>query len=288
MKHANRRWAALLLSRSLTLLVHAHSLRAQAEQDEDEFEDEESELAAKAQNPVADLISVPFQNNTIFGIGPFDRTANLLNIQPVIPVNLSSSVNLISRVILPVVTAPDVTRPDGTTWGLGDLVYTAFFSPAKAGALIWGAGPVLQFPTGTSDATGSGKWGAGPSVVLLGMPGRMVIGVLANNIWSYAGSSERDDVNRMLIQYFVNYNFRHGWFLTSAPIITSNWELPSHAGWVVPFGIGVGRVFPIGRQPVNLNAQFYYNAITPETEDGTRIGPEWSLRVVLQLLFPKG
>jgi len=101
-------------------------------------------------------------------------------------------------------------------------------------------------------------------------------------------SSERDDVNQMLIQYFVNYNFRHGWFLTTAPIITSNWELPSHAGWVVPFGIGGGRVFPIGRQPVNLTAQFYYNAITPETEDGTRIGPEWSLRVTLQLLFPKG
>jgi hypothetical protein len=249
---------------------------------------DEEDLARAAQNPVADLISLPFQNNTIFGFGPFDRTGNLLNIQPVIPANLSSKVNLISRAILPVVTAPDVTRPEGTTWGLGDLVYTAFFSPAKPSALIWGAGPVLQIPTGTSDATGSGKWGAGPSLVLLGMPGRTVLGVLVNNIWSYAGSSDRADVNQMLIQYFVNYNFQGGWFLTSAPIITSNWELPSHAGWVVPFGIGGGRVFPIGRQPVNVNAQFYYNAITPETEDGTRIGPEWSLRVTFQFLFPKG
>ncbi len=153
MKHPSRMRAALPVSALLALLVPASSLRAQAEQDEDAYETEESSLAAKSQNPVADLISVPFQNNTIFGIGPFNRTANLLNIQPVIPVNLSSSVNLISRAILPVVTAPDVTRPDGTTWGLGDLVYTAFFSPAKPGALIWGAGPVLQFPTGTSDAT---------------------------------------------------------------------------------------------------------------------------------------
>jgi hypothetical protein len=107
---------------------------------------DEEDLARAAQNPVADLISLPFQNNTIFGFGPFDRTGNLLNIQPVIPANLSSKVNLISRAILPVVTAPDVTRPEGTTWGLGDLVYTAFFSPAKPSALIWGAGPVLQIP----------------------------------------------------------------------------------------------------------------------------------------------
>jgi len=128
--------APLLVSALLAPLVLGGPLRAQAEQDEDAYETEESELAAKAQNPVADLISVPFQNNTIFGIGPFNRTANLLNIQPVIPVHLSSSVNLINRAILPVVTAPDVTRPEGTTWGLGDLVYTAFFSPAKPGALI--------------------------------------------------------------------------------------------------------------------------------------------------------
>ena len=284
MTYTSRRCAALLLSGSLALLVPAGSLRAQEEQDEEEA----SELAAQSQNPVGDLISLPFQNNTLFGIGPFNRTANVLNIQPVIPVGLSSSVNLINRAILPVVSAPDATQPDGTTWGLGDLVYTAFFSPAKPGALIWGAGPVLQFPTGTSDATGSGKWGVGPSVVLLGMPGRMVIGILANNIWSYAGSSDRDDINQMLIQYFVNYNFQGGWYLSSAPIITSNWKAESHAGWVVPFGGGVGRVFPIGRQPVNLSAQFYYNAITPKTEDGTRIGPEWSLRVSFAFLFPKG
>ena len=241
-ERTNRTGAALLLTGSLALLVPAGSLRAQAEQDEDEG----SGLAAQSQNPVGDLISVPFQNNTAFQIGPFNRRSNVLNIQRVIPVGLSSSINLINRAILPVVSAPDATQPDGTTRGLGDLVYTAFFSPAKPGALIWGAGPVLQFPTGTSDATGSGKWGVGPSIVLLGMPGPWVLGLLANNIWSYAGSSDRDDVNQMLIQYFINYNFQGGWFLTSAPIITSNWKAPSHAGWVVPFGAGVGRVFPIG------------------------------------------
>jgi len=300
MRLRSHRGAQLLLSGvSLALLLPASHLQAQEEEEYDPYavysDDElygedydDSSLAAAAQNPLADLVNLPFQNNTSFGIGPFDRTANLINIQPVIPVGLSRSLNLVNRAIIPIVSAPDVAQPEGTTWGLGDLTYTPFFSSANPGALIWGAGPALVFPTGTSDATGSGKWSAGPAIVLLGMPGRMVIGAVAWNTWSYAGSSDRDDVNSLLIQYFVNYNFEGGWFVTSAPIITSDWTQPAYAGWVVPFGVGFGRVFPIGRQPLNLNIHYYYNVVTPETEDGTRLGAGWSLRFTFQLLFPKG
>lgn len=279
-----------VLTGSAALIVPATPLGAQQADQEEAVtsqQAEATELARKTQNPVSSLISLPFQNNTSFQIGPFDRTANVLNIQPVIPVELSSSINLISRAILPVVSSPDVTRPDGTTWGLGDLNYTAFLSPAKPGALIWGAGPVLLFPTGTSEDTGSGKWGAGPSIVLLGMPGKTVLGVLVNNVWSFAGASDRADLNQMLLQYFINYNFPGGWYLASAPIITSNWTKPAREGWTVPFGGGGGKIFRIGRRPMNGSIQAFYNAVTPKNEAGERIGPEWSLRLQLQLLFPK-
>ena len=284
--------SAILLGALWTVSILADPLQAQDTQEEaaggaDQQEDEKAQLAKQTQNPISSLFSVPFQNNTSFGIGEFDRTSNVLNIQPVIPVKLSGSVNLISRAILPIVSAPDATRPDGTTRGLGDLTYTAFFSPAKPGALIWGAGPVLLFPTGTSDETGSGKWGAGPSIVLLGMPGKMVVGLLVSNIWSYAGNSDRADVNLMLIQYFINYNLPNAWYLSSAPIITSDWTKPASAGWIVPFGGGGGKIFKIGSQPINGSIQAFYNVVTPKDEEGNRVGPEWSLRLQLQLLFPK-
>lgn len=283
---ATARLAALMAP----ILLSAGVLRAQEADEADSRESQDAEtakLAKAAQNPIGNLISLPAQNNTSFQIGPFNRTYNVLNIQPVIPVEISSSILLINRTILPIVSSPDVTRPDGTTWGLGDLNYTAFFTPAGAGAVMVGAGPVLLFPTGTSDETGAGKWGAGPSVVLVGTPGNALVGLLVNNIWSYAGDSDRDDVNQMLIQYFVNYNFSGGWYVSSAPIITSNWTKPAREGWVVPFGGGGGKVFKIGRQPINGSVQAFYNAVTPKNEDGDRIGPEWSLRLQLQLLFPK-
>jgi hypothetical protein len=158
----SRRIGTTSLTALLALSIFAAPLRAQDPGEEARPADQEAQaadLAKAAQNPIGNLISVPFQNNTSFQIGPFNRTSNVLNIQPVIPVELSGSILLINRVILPVVSSPDVTRPNGTTWGLGDLNYTAFFTPADAGPLMVGAGPVLLFPTGTSDDTGSGKWG---------------------------------------------------------------------------------------------------------------------------------
>ena len=60
------------------------------------------ELREAAQNPIADLISLPFQNNANFDIGRSENTQNVLNIQPVYPVNLNESWSLITRPILPV------------------------------------------------------------------------------------------------------------------------------------------------------------------------------------------
>jgi hypothetical protein len=240
-----------------------------------------SDLAKQAQNPVANLISLPLQNNTNFSIGPDDETQNILNIQPVWPVSINDDWNLITRTILPVVSQPNIlTGGDGRINGLGDTTFTGFFSPKDSGKLIWGAGPVFLIPTATDDALGSDKWGAGASVVLLTMPGKWVVGSLFSNVWSFAGSGDQD-VNLFTWQYFINYNLPNKWYLTSAPIITANWEADSDNTWTVPFGGGIGKIFNIGKQPMNGQISAYYNVEKPE------LGPDWQLRIQLQFLFPK-
>ena len=243
--------------------------------------DEQEDLAKQTQNPVADLISVPFQNNTNFNLGPKDRTQNILNIQPVIPINLTDKWNLITRTIAPIIYQPDVTSNSGGEFGLGDINTTLFLSPANAGKVVWGVGPILSLPTATDKTLGTDKWSAGPSAVLLAMPSNWVIGFLVNNLWSFAGDNDRQDVNQFLFQYFVNYNFQGGWYLTSAPINTANWKADDGNKWTVPIGGGGGKVFRIGPQPLNLQTQVFYNVEKPD------LGPEWSLRVQLQFLFPK-
>jgi len=205
----------------------------------------------------------------------------VLNIQPVIPINLARNWNLITRTIAPVIYQPDVTSRSGGEFGLGDINLTLFLSPAKSGKLIWGIGPIVSLPTATDKTLGTDKWAAGPSVVLLTMPGPWVLGVLANNIWSFAGDNDRPDVNQLLLQYFINYNFEGGWYLTSAPINTANWEADNDNRWTIPIGGGGGKVFRVGKQPLNFQTQAFYNVEKPD------LGPEWSLRVQLQFLFPK-
>ena len=90
-----------------------------------------------------------------------------------------------------------------------------FLTPAKPGKVIWGAGPTFVLPTATDSSLGQGKWSIGPSFVALAQPGRWTLGLLVNNVWSFAGDSNRPTVNQMLLQYFVNYNLKGGWYLAS-------------------------------------------------------------------------
>ncbi len=237
------------------------------------------ELAKKTQNPLSDLISLPLQNNTNFGIGPGDETQNILNIQPVVPVSLSEDWNLINRVIMPIIYQPEIIPGEGSESGLGDTNYTAFFSPADSGAVIWGVGPSVQIPTSTDDRLGSDLWGLGPSVVVLTMPDPWVIGAVANNVWSLGSSSGDPSYNKFFLQPFINYNFEGGWYLTTSPMITADWKADSQDRWTVPIGGGGGKIFRIGNQPMNFQTQAFYNVEHP---DG---GAEWQLRIQLAFLF---
>ena len=177
-------------------------------------------------------------------------------------------------------TAGILPRPGSREW-LGDINFTAFFSPAKPGKWIWGVGPVFLLPTATDDVLGTEKWGTGPSAVVLTVQGPWVYGALINQIWSFAGDDDRADVDQMLIQPFVNYNLPDGWYLSSGPMITANWEADSDNTLTIPLGGGGGKIFRIGKQPVNASVQAFYNVEKPDN------GPDWTLRLQLQFLFPK-
>ncbi len=212
------------------------------------------------------------------GIEEHERTQQVINIQPVYPVTIGE-LNIVNRLIVPLIDQP--LGADDREFGLGDIQYSMYLSPAKAGKIIWGVGPTFTFPTATDDALGTGKWSAGPGLVALAMPGRWVVGGLLNNQWSFAGDSDRASVNAMLFQPFVNYNFQRGWYVNTSPIITANWQADSDERWTVPVGAGVGRIFKIGTQPVNAQLGAYYNVEKPEG------APDWNIRFQFQFMFPK-
>ena len=268
-----RRVSAVLLT-ALLLASPGGACPAQAEESE-------TELAKKTQNPVADLISIPLQSNSNFGIGPNNRTQNVLNVQPVIPISLNSEWNLITRTIMPIIKQPNLSTTNEDTWGLGDVNVTAFLSPANSGSFIWGVGPSVQLATGTTEVTGTRQWAAGPSAVALTMQGPWVIGSLVQQVWSFAGNSDRRSLSQALIQPFINYNLPDGWYLTASPIITADWEGTNGNKWTVPVGGGFGKIQRIGKLPFNISLAAYSNVVRPDP------GPDWTLRFQIALLLPK-
>ncbi len=235
------------------------------------------ELAKMSQNPLANMMSFPFQNNTTFGNGPnSDRTSNVLNIQPVLPF---FNGHLITRTIIPIVSTPNYTEESGATTGIGDINMTLFYSPTSKNGLTWGVGPVFSIPTGTDVSLH--KFNTGASFLALKMTKKLVYGFLVSNVWSVAGNEDYSDVSSFMGQYFINMNFAKGWYISSAPIITANWKAESGQQWVIPFGGGGGKIIRIGKIPFNLQAQAFYNAVRPDNYGG------FSTRFQIQLMLPK-
>ena len=274
-----------LLSISL-LMVGLCATAAFAEEPNGSGEDKATEeLAKKSQNPIADLISVPFQNNTNIHQGPEHQTGNVLNIQPVIPFHLNEDWNLITRTILPVVSQVRLSPTQGPELGLGDTNPQFYFSPKNpqpflSGNLVTGLGPTFLLPTSTGRTLGPGRWASGISGVAVYLEGPWVAGLVANNLWSFAGPYDRPNVRQLTAQYFINYNFKGGWYLSSAPIITADWTAKPGDQWTVPLGGGFGRVFKLNEQPINASLQAFYNVVRPAN------GPWWQIRFQLAFLFP--
>jgi len=250
-----------------------------AAQDQEAADKESSDLAKTIQNPLAALVSLPFQANYNRGVGEHERTFFNLNIQPVIPFP-GEKWNVISRTIIPLNSVP--SGDTDSTFGLGDTSLSVFWSPAKASSLTWGVGPAIVLPTASNpEILGSEQWSVGPTGVIFYGIGPWTLGVVASNVWSVAGNSNRQDVNFFYAQWFANYNFGEGWAVGTAPIITCDWEAPSSEQCTIPWGLQVSKVTKFGSRPVNLLVGYYENSEHPTG------APDSVARVQSNLLFPQ-
>jgi hypothetical protein len=240
-----------------------------------------AELAKQLSNPIAALIQVPFQYNWDTGIGAADADRSILNIQPVIPFSISEDWNLISRTIVPIIDAESPVAGGSDESGVGDIVQSLFLGPKAptADGWIWGAGPVFLLPTASNDALGTEKWGIGPTAVALKQENGWTYGALVNHIWSFAGDDTRADVNATFLQPFIGYTFKTSTTLTLVSESTYDWEASQ---WTVPVNLVVSQVLTIGDQPISLALGYRHYAEAPTG------GPEWGLRFVVTLMFPKG
>jgi hypothetical protein len=241
----------------------------------------DAELAQELTNPVADLVTFPIQMSFDRGIGPDDKGKKTqTNIQPVAPFNINEDWNLISRTIIPVISQEDILPGSGSQFGLGDINMSLFFSPKKlSDGNVWGLGPVLLFPTGTETLLGGEKWGAGPAGIALALRGPWTIGVLANHLLSYAGDSQRSDINNTFAQPFAAYTWPNAWTLSLQSETNYNWTASE---WSIPINLAAAKLVRWGPLPVSLQAGIGYWAESPDA------GPEgFRYRLQANFVLPK-
>jgi hypothetical protein len=239
----------------------------------------EAELAREAENPLANLITVPLQHNWDFGIGPLNATKYTLKLQPIIPFPLGTNWYLFSRTILPITYAEASATNDHDKFGLEDTSLSLFLSPKSAGpgGLFWGAGPAFQLPTATDYDLGDGKWGAGPTVAVSKQQGGWTGYILARQIWSFAGDHDRPAVSEMLLQPSLSYTFKSRTSVGLVSEATYDWEAQQ---WKVPVNLTISQLINIGKVPLKLTLGGRLYA------EGPAGGPDWGLRFTMTFLIP--
>jgi hypothetical protein len=264
---------AIAIGALMALLLPAATRGQQAASGGDE------ELQKKLANPISDLVSVPFQFNWEQGVGPDDQTRFILNVQPVMPFQLNEDWNLIARVIVPFVSQPPLFEGGSPASGVSDVLTSFFFSPSKGG-LTWGVGPVASLPSTTQPTLGTEKWSAGPTAIVLKQSGPWTYGMLWNQIWSFSGNAERNDVSQMFLQPFVAYNTKSLWTFTLQSETTANWEADEDR-WTVPVNVLVAKLSSFGPFPASYQFGVGVFAAHPEA------GPTWKIRSAIVLLLPR-
>ena len=272
-----RRWA---LATSFTLLLSSAAFAQGGAKPE---ADNSTDLAKKLSNPVADLVSVPFQYNWENGVGLGDttRTRFILNVQPVMPFSLNERWNLIVRVIMPLVGQPALFPGGEPASGLSDVLASFFFTPRVPRGFIWGIGPVASLPSTSEPTLGTGKWSAGPTVLILKQSGPATWGALWNQVWSFAGPEDRTDVNQMFVQPFLSFtNPKAVTFGVNSEAV-ANWEAPSGDQWTIPINVSVSKLSNFGPFPASYQVGA---GVFVEKPEG---GPDWKLRAGFTILLPR-
>ena len=238
-----------------------------------------TELAKKLANPIADLVSVPFQFNWASGVGTDEETRFILNVQPVMPFSLNKDWNLITRVIVPFIGQPVLVAGGAPASGIGDILSSFFFSPTR-GKVTWGVGPVVSLPSTSEPTLGSGKWSMGVTGIVLKQSGPWTVGVLWNQVWSVAGATSRTDVSQMFLQPFVAYTTKKAITLALNTETVANWKATDHR-WTVPVNFAVSKLSSFGPFPASYQMGVGVYAAGP---DG---GPTWQLRSAVVILLPR-
>ncbi len=248
--------------------------------------EEIKKLAEQVQNPVSDLVRVGFTNATSFGAGANNHLLNVFNLETSTTRRFGDWA-LLNRLTIPIPYLPAnaIVDKTGSMTGLGDIAYTGFLVRDESKRwfkLIGGIGPTFILDTATDDRLGLGKWSVGPTLAIISIPDPWVMGALIRNLWSFAGDNHRRKVNALLVQPFLNYNFSNGWYLTSTPAMTANWEAEERRNrWTVPIGGGFGKVMFRGeKRPINIRLQGFYYLEKPDR------APDWTLQFQFQILFP--
>jgi hypothetical protein len=239
-------------------------------------------LQAAAANPLAALISVPFQFNANYDVGPYHQFGYTLNVQPVVPLPVSAKTTMIFRTIVPLAYVPQLNKSPlvGDVVGLGQINPQLYFIPSKTGSFTFGPGVTFLLPTSTNPLVGTNKWAIGPDVAVVATTKTTLVGFIANNLWSVAGSPQGVNINSFFIQPFYVKNIAHGVGLTIQSQTTANWEAPGNQKWTVPVFLGITQVQKAGRQPLQLNGGIGYNAIRPFQT------AKWFARLAVSLLYP--
>jgi hypothetical protein len=242
-----------------------------------------ADLAMQLSNPIADLVSVPLQFNFADGVGPDEATRTILNIQPVVPFTLNDEWNLVGRWIMPFVSQPALAPGLESSYGMGDIVFSTFFSPRDSEGAIWGVGPVLSLPVTSDPTLGSGKWAGGPTFVMLKQSGPWTYGFLANYLWSFADATNenRADVDRGFVQPFLAYGTPEG--VTYTINSESSYDRQAAAGdeWTVPINLVISKVTRLGPFPFQVGGGIGWYAKAPAN------GPDWQLRAQFTLILPR-
>ena len=257
----------------LPVLGRAQQPRTPAPQNED--------LAKQLSNPIASLVSVPFQFNWEQNVGPSEATRFVLNVQPVMPFSMNQDWNLIVRLIAPLVSQPALIDGGVAASGISDITTSFFISPAESG-IIWGAGPVVVLPSTSEPTLGTGKWSAGPTIVALKQTGPWTVGALWNQVWSFSGDSGRSDVNQMFLQPFLAYQATRTITLTIQSEMTANWEAEDDDDtWTVPINFLASKLSSFGPFPASYQIGFGAFPAHPN------VGPSWKIRGAIVLLLPR-
>jgi hypothetical protein len=240
------------------------------------------DLARQLSNPIASLVSVPFQFNWEQNVGPSELTRFVLNVQPVMPFAVNEYVNLIVRLIVPLVSQPPLFDGGTAASGISDITTSFFISPSQSQRLIWGAGPVVVLPSTAEPTLGSGKWNAGPTIVALKQAGQWTVGALWNQVWSFSGDTTRPDVNQMFLQPFASYQATRTITLVLNSEMTANWNADNDDDtWTVPINFLMAKLSSFGTFPASYQMGFGVFPIHPQ------IGPSWKVRAAIVLLLPR-